>query len=329
MTDIRSIATPKPRASPPLDPLTLAALAKNDVVSRQALSAAGFGSPTIREAQNRGQLVRLFRGWYATVVPRSAEEAHRLHVTARLQQYGDGVRAGGPSALVLAGLPTWALEPGAVTLNRLSTRCSQQRTPGLVVNTWPLRDTPADELADARWLAWCVASAGQRHPLGMLIPASAALRRRMVDSDDLDWAVTALGRRRAAASLRRVVGLADARHESVAETLAAWVFDQIGVDVEPQFSVPGTEALTPSGLAYRTDFRVRGTRVLIEVDGAVKYLGEDGQQARAVVYREKLREDRIRALGWVVVRFSWSDLLNPQLVRRRLEDAVRASGEAA
>jgi len=36
------------------------------------------------------------------------------------------------------------------------------------------------------------------------------------------------------------------------------------------------------------------------------------------VYREKLREDRIRALGHGFVRWSWADVDNPDRLRRKL-----------
>ena len=37
--------------------------------------------------------------------------------------------------------------------------------------------------------------------------------------------------------------------------------------------------------------------------------------------REKVREDRLRELGYEVVRLTWADLDDPSLVARRLEAA--------
>ena len=47
-----------------------------------------------------------------------------------------------------------------------------------------------------------------------------------------------------------------------------------------------------------------------EFDGKVKYgrLLKVGETAGDVVYREKLREDALRDLGWQMVRWTWSDL---------------------
>lgn len=52
-----------------------------------------------------------------------------------------------------------------------------------------------------------------------------------------------------------------------------------------------------------------------------------------VVWKEKLREDRLRALGFTLVRITWSDLMSPPLLARKLLDAgvrrIRQAGCAA
>jgi very-short-patch-repair endonuclease len=91
----------------------------------------------------------------------------------------------------------------------------------------------------------------------------------------------------------------------------------VGFDVEPQVEV------VAEGRTYRADFRIVGTRVLVEFDGAVKY-GTD----RRVLFEEKRREDALRRQGWVVVRIVWDELEDPHLIRRRIVDAVRLAGDA-
>ena len=56
-----------------------------------------------------------------------------------------------------------------------------------------------------------------------------------------------------------------------------------------------------------------------EADGRLKY------DTREVLYAEKRREDRLRALGLAVIRWGWSDLAGKEAgerLRRRLLDAV-------
>jgi very-short-patch-repair endonuclease len=86
----------------------------------------------------------------------------------------------------------------------------------------------------------------------------------------------------------------------------------LGFDLEPQ------RELVVEGRRFRADFRIKGTRVLLEFDGKEKYA--DGNQA--VLFEEKRREDALRRAGWVVVRLVWSDLKDPALVRRRILTAL-------
>lgn len=43
---------------------------------------------------------------------------------------------------------------------------------------------------------------------------------------------------------------------------------------------------------------------IVEFDGKVKYRGDDG----TALFDEKRREDRLRSLGYIVVRIIWADL---------------------
>ena len=73
----------------------------------------------------------------------------------------------------------------------------------------------------------------------------------------------------------------------------------------------------------RVDLLVEG-RVIVEFDGMVKYEGADG---RAALAAEKRREDRLRALGFEVVRLTWADLDHPEVVDRLVRAALdRAAG---
>lgn len=47
----------------------------------------------------------------------------------------------------------------------------------------------------------------------------------------------------------------------------------------------------------------------------------DGRSTRETVLAEKKREDRLRALGYKVVRWDWKAVTDPELLRRKLERA--------
>ena len=71
-------------------------------------------------------------------------------------------------------------------------------------------------------------------------------------------------------------------------------------------------------LVGRVDFLVAG-RVVVEFDGLLKYRGEDGPE---VVVAEKRREDRLRELGYEVVRVTWDELAHPERILARIRAAL-------
>ena len=76
-----------------------------------------------------------------------------------------------------------------------------------------------------------------------------------------------------------------------------------------------------SGFIGRSDFWWPQQRVVGEFDGKAKYVDpacRGGISAEEAVYREKLREDRIRALGYTDVRWAWSDVQSPDRLKRKL-----------
>ena len=75
------------------------------------------------------------------------------------------------------------------------------------------------------------------------------------------------------------------------------------VQVEVRSEVTG-------GLVARSDFGWEDQKTVGEFDGMVKYgrLLKPGQQPGDVVFKEKLREDRIRDEGFRVVRWTWHEL---------------------
>lgn len=78
------------------------------------------------------------------------------------------------------------------------------------------------------------------------------------------------------------------------------------------------------GLIGFADFTWRLDKVSLEFDGKIKYLDaryRQGLSADQIVVLEKLREDRLRALGHRVIRAVWKDLVDPARLLRLLTDA--------
>ncbi len=125
----------------------------------------------------------------------------------------------------------------------------------------------------------------------------------------------------------KVVDFLDGRSESVGESRSRVAFYRGGLPApELQASV-----FTDDGeLVARVDFLFEELGVICEFDGMVKYQNElrGRRTPEEVVIAEKIREDRLRALGWIVVRFTWEDLDNPERLIARIQSAARAAQRA-
>ncbi len=102
---------------------------------------------------------------------------------------------------------------------------------------------------------------------------------------------------------RAAVRLADAGAENLAESLARMLVIELG------FGTPTTQVwIEDGGRRVRVDMVLNDH--IFEFDGKVKYSGEFGEGTEAL-WREKQREDWLRALGFGISRIVWSDLFGP------------------
>lgn len=112
--------------------------------------------------------------------------------------------------------------------------------------------------------------------------------------------------------VQQVVDQADGRSESVGESRSRCLLHTLGLGpCIPQFVVRDG-----SVVIGRVDLKLEGWPVLIEFDGKGKYVEQQ------VLLEEKRREDALRALGYEVVRLTWSDLERPGLVKRKVLAAL-------
>ena len=118
---------------------------------------------------------------------------------------------------------------------------------------------------------------------------------------------------------RRAVNMMDARSESVGESRCRLVLCELGY--APQLQAELSDA---DGMFARVDFYLADINTVVEFDGRVKFgrLVPAGQTPSDVAWREKLREDRIRAGGLQVVRITWADLENPESIDRLISAAA-------
>ena len=153
-----------------------------------------------------------------------------------------------------------------------------------------------------------------RHGLkAAVVAADAALHRGLVSVDKIGEAAARLDLGvRSTRRVDRLRSLVDPAAGSPGESLTRLLLGGLGLDFRTQVDIRDA-----AGFVGRVDFLVEG-RIVVEFDGLSKYAGADGREALA---REKAREDRLRALGFEVVRLTWSDLDRPERVARLVREA--------
>ncbi|MDR6971485.1 hypothetical protein [Leifsonia shinshuensis] len=117
-----------------------------------------------------------------------------------------------------------------------------------------------------------------------------------------------------------VIGFADGRAESPLESISRVAMHEAGLP-RPLLQEPFDDRRGRIGYA---DFAWPEFGLIGEADGDAKYLDASlrgGRSAERVVLDEKIREDRLRALGWTVVRWRWSTAREAGALARLLSDA--------
>ncbi|WP_306906239.1 hypothetical protein [Arthrobacter pascens] len=112
-----------------------------------------------------------------------------------------------------------------------------------------------------------------------------------------------------------VLALADETAESVGESRSRVLIHVLGLPA-PVLQQSFHDA---EGFVARADFFWREYGVIGEFDGDAKYLDDallGGNSIRLAILAEKKREDRLRSLGYIVVRWDWTAVTDPRSLAR-------------
>lgn len=286
------------------------------------LVGSGLTHVDLRSRLTDGRLQRVRRGAYAPVVESDPAEAHRLLLESTLAQGHPRAVVSHGSAAVLHGLPppAAALQRAHLTRDRPA---GGQRRRWVQVHTYRLPDSDVVELGGhaVTSLARTVADLACALPLRDAVAVGDAALRKGADPTDLAAALGRIGPRHGIASARRALELFDGRSESYGESVSRVLLIENGrVPEELQLDV-----LNPAGgFVGRVDFAWSTLGVIGEFDGRMKYGRKlkPGQDPADALWREKLREDLLRDLGWQVVRWVWAELDDPRAWFARLERAI-------
>ncbi|HEY5853006.1 MAG TPA: hypothetical protein VIW24_02855 [Aldersonia sp.] len=213
------------------------------------------------------------------------------------------------SAAAAHGLPIWAIPLKRVHLSR-NRRSGARSGPQIVLHAAPFDGSDVVSVAGLRVtsVARTVVNVARTVPFEQaVVVGDAALQLRKTTVSELADQLEQAARRPGAAGARRVLRFLDGRAESPGESRSRVAMSRARLPT-PELQA---EVFDERGrLIARVDFLFPELGVIGEFDGLVKY-GRDLRGARTaeeVLVLEKEREDALRALGWMVVRWVWKEL---------------------
>ena len=253
------------------------------------------------------------------------EERYRLRVEAYVRQRredGTDPVLAGPAAAVVLGLPLAHRPPDVihVTCAGSSGRAARGLTRpvappyggGVVVRSGVRVVAARRTVLDVARLLSLVAG---------VVAADAALRAGECTQADLTATLAGMRGLKGVAAARLCAALASPLSESPGESWSAVVLHAAGLP-DPRRQAEFSDG---RGIIGRTDFWWPEHGVVGEFDGRVKYgrRNPSGRAPEDVLWDEKVREDRLRALGLVVVRWTSEDLRHPESLCARLRVLLR------
>jgi hypothetical protein len=275
------------------------------IMSSAQLVAAGRSSHQIRAMVERGELLRICRGYYATAD--LADLVPRLDIGALLLSSAAAATALGPSAAVshetaalLHGLSLLGPPPEVLTITRPPGVGSRSGKPGVRVHSAAL---PAEHVEGRLGIPVTTVARTVIDLARVLdfragvVVADSALQQKLTSKKELRAVLVACPRWRGVRMAGQVAEFADGGAESPLESLARVVFREGGLP-PPELQVE----IRDCEFIGRVDFLWRQFRTIAEVDGAGKY------DDRNLAMRQLRRDKRLREAGYEVVHFDWKEI---------------------
>lgn len=300
------------------------------VLTRDQLRACGQDEAAIRRELRRGTLWSPRRSILAVVVlpepdaddvpGRRFAERRRAALAATAAALANGGHVvSGRSAAVLHGLPLFR-EPDQPQLTAAAP-VTMGRRGGLLARPATIR--PA-ELSS--WFGVAVTNVPRtlvdlaRHDRwDGIIAADAGLRAGLVTRREIDRALARASGWPGVRRARTTLSLADPRAESPLESLTRLRLHYSGLPMpEPQVWI------RVGSIRYRVDLCWQVQRLILEVDGRIKYVDGARWQGKRIVeadgrfgyreddplWQEKVREEHLSRVGYRALRVMWDDIVH-------------------
>lgn len=296
--------------------------ATNEGILRRAhLDAFGLTPAGIRDLLAQGVLTRVQRDVYRPAAP-NEHPLTDFHAAVRALRQRDPTRVlTGAAALSALGLPVFG-RPATLHVAIDGRGGSSARS---VTST--VAAPPEDQVTVVRGsLVACPAravldTARLQSVTAGVIAADEALRTGRASPDELSATLATMRGLPGVARARLCHHLASPLSESPGESWSVVVMHQHGIEA-PERQAVFDDA---RGFVGRVDFWWPRTRLIGEFDGRVKYgrVNPSGRPPEDVLWDEKVREDRLRALDTGMIRWTTDDLRHPKTWIARLRSLAR------
>ncbi|WP_142119563.1 hypothetical protein [Rarobacter faecitabidus] len=277
----------------------------------------------LRSLVDRGTLVRVAYGYYAAIEvwQNLTPEGRHLELARAVARRSDDLQFSHATAALLHGLPWLSSPPSKAQVN---THRKGGARSSAVIQRRRVGFDPAPTTVDGlrvTSVARTLLDVACAEPLAVgLACADAALRDRRVTRRQLLGIISENEHRTGFSRASDVARLADARVESVGESLCRARIHELHFE-QPSLQHAFYDA---DGFIGRGDFYWEDAQILLEFDGHVKYIDQSilrGRNPSEVLVDEKLREDRIRRTGVIVIRVAWRDVIDAARFARILQRA--------
>ena len=294
-----------------------------EITLARELYGLGYSPNELARLVRSGELRHVRRGAYAWSVSDqlTARERYRRVIQATVAGCSPDAVVSDMSAACLHQLPIW-IQPASrvhLTRDRGGGRTARRfvEIRGLPL---PAEDVVSVDGMAVTSVARTVLDLACRLPLDQSVAVGDAALARGLQADDLDRLRQQSTGRHGIGAARRALALMDGRSESVGESRSRVLFHLHGLPT-PMLQYEVIDEV--GGFVARTDFGWPELRTVGEFDGRVKYQRalRPGHDPEAELFREKRREDAIRALDLQVVRWVNDDLAAPEELLARLRRA--------
>ena len=290
------------------------------VVSRQEALSQGLTPNQVRQHVRSGRWAALDTGVYQTNISKTfddehsaARAAHSRRAIAAVKRH-EGCTIGFGSAAIIHGLTLTTGIPSRVQVivpeggwtglrNGARYRAATLPSVDTIDLGFPITSVARTTIDVARF-----------HQRSDAISVGDAALRKGVSLTDLRSTLARMGTVRGCRIAAAAIEHLDGRRETALESLSWARFLEWAIPLP----VMQLDFHDDDVFIGRGDFWWPDSRVVGEADGRLKYQSADD------VYAEKAREDRLRALGFRVIRWGWSDLWGKPAdqLRRKIARAI-------